>query len=107
MASEIKVNKISPGSGTALQISDSGDTVTLPSGATLTIAGTINASTGTATGFGDNLDWQTSDIKTSTFTEVADKGYFFEPSNCPPCGELLATSSILFSHSSSSFSISA
>ena len=76
MASEIKVNKISPGSGTALQISDSGDTVTLPSGATLTIAGTINVSTGTATGFGDNLSWQTSDIKTSTFTAVAEKGYF-------------------------------
>ena len=74
MASEIKVNKISPGSGTALQISDSGDTVTLPSGATLTIAGTINASTGTATGFGA-IDWQTSDIKTSTFTAVAGKGY--------------------------------
>ena len=36
MASEIKVNKISPGSGTALQIGDSGDTVTVPSGATLT-----------------------------------------------------------------------
>ena len=76
MASEIKVNKISPGSGTALQISDSGDTVTLPSGATLTIAGTINASTGTATGFGDNLSWQTSDIKTSTFTAAAEKGDF-------------------------------
>jgi len=76
MASEIKVNKISPGTGTALQISDSGDTVTLPSGATLTIAGTINASTGTATGFGDNLSWQTSDIKTSTFTAAAEKGYF-------------------------------
>ena len=75
MASEIKVNKISPGSGTALQISDSGDTVTLPSGATLTIAGTINASTGTATGFGDNLSWQTGDVKTSTFTAVAEKGY--------------------------------
>ena len=75
MASEIKVNKISPGTGTALQISDSGDTVTLPSGATLTIAGTINASTGTATGFGDNLDWQTSDIKTGNFTAVAEKGY--------------------------------
>ena len=73
MASEIKVNKVSPATGTALQISDSGDTVTLPSGATLNIAGTISNS-GTATGFGA-IDWQTSDVKTSTFTAVAGKGY--------------------------------
>ena len=78
MASEIKVNKVSPATGTALQISDSGDTVTLPSGATLTIAGTANvtgtlSNSGTATGFGA-IDWQTSDIKTSTFTAVAGKG---------------------------------
>ena len=80
MASEIKVNKVSPATGTALQISDSGDTVTLPSGATLTIAGTANvtgtlSNSGTATGFGA-IDWQTSDVKTSTFTAVAGKGYF-------------------------------
>jgi len=80
MASEIKVNKISPASGTAFQIGDSGDTTTLPSGSTVTAAGTINVTgtinnTGTATGFG-SIDWQTSDIKTSTFTGVAAKGYF-------------------------------
>ena len=80
MASEIKVNKISPATGTALQISDSGDTTTIPSGATVTAAGTINVTgtinnTGTATGFGA-IDWQTGDIKTSTFTGVAGKGYF-------------------------------
>jgi len=45
----------------------------LPSGATLNIAGTITNS-GTATGFGA-VDWQTSDVKTSTFTAVAGKGY--------------------------------
>jgi len=70
---EVKTNKVSPATGTALQISDSGDTVTLPSGATLNIAGTITNS-GTATGFGA-VDWQTSDVKTSTFTAVAGKGY--------------------------------
>ena len=80
MASEIKANKVSPATGTALQISDSGDTVTLPSGATLTIAGTANvtgtlSNNGTATGFGA-IDWQTSDVKTSTFTAAAGKGYF-------------------------------
>jgi hypothetical protein len=51
-----------PSGSSALQIGDgntatiglgkSGDTLTVPSGATLTIAGTINASSGTATGFG-------------------------------------------------------
>ena len=76
----LKTDKIEPQSGTALQLSASGDTVTLPSGATLTIAGTANvtgtiSNNGTATGFGA-VDWQTSDIKTSTFTAVAGKGYF-------------------------------
>ena len=70
----LKTDKIEPQSGTALQLGASGDTLTLPSGATLNIAGTISNS-GTATGFGA-VDWQTSDVKTSTFTAVAGKGYF-------------------------------
>jgi len=69
----LKTDKIEPQSGTALQVGASGDTITLPSGATLNIAGTISNS-GTATGFGA-IDWQTSDVKTSTFTAVAGKGY--------------------------------
>jgi hypothetical protein len=48
------VDKLDPQSGTALEIGSSGDTMTVPSGATLSIAGTINASSGTATGFGEN-----------------------------------------------------
>ena len=51
MTSELKVDKISPASGTSFTLGDSGDTYTVPSGATLSIAGTINASSGTATGF--------------------------------------------------------
>ena len=43
--SEIQANKLSPSSGTALQIADSGDTITIPSGATIT-------NSGTSTGFG-------------------------------------------------------
>jgi hypothetical protein len=43
--SEIKVDKISPQSGTALQIGDSSDVITIPAGATIT-------NSGTATGFG-------------------------------------------------------
>tara|TARA_R100001443_G_C3271725_1_gene158197 strand:+ start:54 stop:659 length:606 start_codon:yes stop_codon:yes gene_type:complete len=45
--SEIQANKLSPASGTALQVGDSGDTITIPSGATIT-------NSGTATGFGEN-----------------------------------------------------
>jgi len=45
MPSEMKVNKISPASGTAITLGDSGDTFTVPSGATI-------ANSGTATGFG-------------------------------------------------------
>ena len=36
MASEIKANKISPATGTAFTLGDSGDTFTIPSGVTLT-----------------------------------------------------------------------
>ena len=43
--SEIQANKLSPSSGTALQVGDSGDVITIPSGATIT-------NSGTATGFG-------------------------------------------------------
>ena len=43
--SEIKVNKISPATGTDITLGDSGDTLTLPSGGTI-----VNS--GTATGFG-------------------------------------------------------
>jgi len=40
--SEIQANKLSPASGTSLQIADSGDTITIPSGATITNNGTAN-----------------------------------------------------------------
>jgi hypothetical protein len=90
MSSEVKANKISPATGTALQISDSGDTTTIPSGATLAIAsGATIANSGTQTGFGlfssyaiiadqkaqntaggtyTNGDWRTHDLQ----TEIAD-----------------------------------
>ena len=76
--SEVKVNKISPRSGTGVQLGDSGDTFTLPSGGTLTVASgaTIN-NQGTATNFGatGSASWTTT-VKTSTFTAVAGEGYF-------------------------------
>ena len=76
--SEVKVNKISPRSGTDVTLGDSGDTFTLPSGGTLTVASgaTIN-NQGTATNFGatGSASWTTT-VKTSTFTAVAGEGYF-------------------------------
>jgi hypothetical protein len=46
MASEIKANKISPATGTAFTLGDSGDTFTVPSGATLSGAGAITVPSG-------------------------------------------------------------
>ena len=76
--SEVKVNKISPRSGTAFTLGDSGDTFTVPSGGTLAIAcGATITNSGTQTGFGRNgtVNWQTS-IKTSNFTAASGEGYF-------------------------------
>ena len=70
--SEIKVNKVSPATGTAITLGDSGDTFTVPSGATI-----VNS--GTATGFGgggkvlqvlQNVKTDTQSISGNTFTTV-------------------------------------
>jgi len=45
MSSEVKANKLSPATGTDVTLGDSGDTFTVPSGATIT-------NSGTASGFG-------------------------------------------------------
>ena len=70
--SEIKVNKITPrvACGTT-QLGDSGDTITIPSGATI-------QNLGTATGFGGTgvVSWDTASIKTTGFTAVTGTGYF-------------------------------
>ena len=63
--SEIKVDKISPESGTAFTIGDSGDTFTVPSGATI-----VNS--GTATGFGGGGLLQIKQtVKSDTFSGTA------------------------------------
>ena len=79
--SEIQANKLSPSSGTALQIADSGDTITIPSGATIT-------NSGTATGFGgDNtpsfMVYNSSDqtISTSTWTKATLGGEVWDTDN--------------------------
>ena len=68
--SEVKVNKISPRSGTTVTLGDSGDTFTIPSGATIPNAGT-------AAGFGSTgeISWDTTP-KTGDFTGVSGVGYF-------------------------------
>jgi len=56
VSSELKTNKVSPATGTAFTLGDSGDTFTLPSGGTLTVAsGATITNSGTATGFGKVL----------------------------------------------------
>ena len=64
MASEIKANKISPATGVAFTLGDSGDTFTVPSGATI-----VNS--GTATGFGGDNTPSFQARKTSTQSTVA------------------------------------
>ena len=69
--SEIKVNKISPRAACGtVTLGDSGDTFTIPAGATIN-------NQGTATNFGatGSASWTTT-VKTSTFTAVAGEGYF-------------------------------
>ena len=69
--SEVKVNKISPRTACGtVQLGDSGDTFTIPAGASIT-------NSGTASGFGatGSASWNTT-VKTSTFTAVAGEGYF-------------------------------
>jgi hypothetical protein len=74
--SEVKVNKISPRTNCGtVQLGDSGDTITIPAGATIT-------NSGTQTGFGrtGTVDWQTS-IKTANFTAANGEGYFIDTSS--------------------------
>jgi len=76
--SEVKVNKISPRSGTGVTLGDSGDTFTVPSGGAITIAsGATITNSGTAVNFGatGSASW-TSTVKTGDFTAVAGEGYF-------------------------------
>ena len=69
--SKIEVNTVEPQCGTTLTLGASGDTITIPSGATIT-------NNGTQTGFGrtGTVDWQTGSIKTATFTAANGEGYF-------------------------------
>jgi len=70
--SEVKVNKISPRTNCGtVTLGDSGDTFTIPSGATIT-------NSGTASGFGatGETSWDTTVKTTGTFTATSGVGYF-------------------------------
>jgi len=86
--SEIKVNKISPKQTcTQLTLGDSGDTIIIPAGATIT-------NNGTATGFGrtGTVDWDTTK-KTTGFTAVSGVGYFCDTTSAAFTVTLPATPS--------------
>ena len=80
--SEIQANKLSPASGTALQVGDSGDTITIPSGATITNSGTANGF-----GSGDNTpafqSYMSSNqsFSASTYTKVALANEYYDTDN--------------------------
>ena len=69
VTTELKTNKISPASGTAFTLGDSGDTFTIPSGATI-------ANSGTATGFPSDFAFiSTTTISTSVAQVDIDYDY--------------------------------
>jgi hypothetical protein len=94
--SEIKVNKISPRTACGtVTLGDSGDTITIPSGVTMT-------NNGTAAGFGSTgeVSWDTT-VKTSGFTAVSGVGYFVNTTSgaitvtlpaSPSAGDVVAVS---------------
>ena len=106
--SEVKVNKVSPRSGTGLQLGDSGDTITIPSGATID-------NQGTATNFGatGSASWTTT-VKTGDFTAVAGEGYFVDTSSTtitatlpssPSAGDVVAFKDYANTFDTSTFTI--
>ena len=94
--SEIKVNKLSPRTNCGtVQLGDSGDTITIPAGVTIT-------NNGTAAGFGATgaASWDTT-VKTSGFTAVSGVGYFVDTTSgaisvtlpaSPSAGDVVAVS---------------
>ena len=71
--STIKVNTIETRTGSTLTLGKSGDTVSIASGASTSGMGRTGA-----------VDWQTSSIKTESFTGVNGEGYFIDTSDGTP-----------------------
>ena len=75
--SEVKVNKISPRTNCGtVQLGDSGDTITIPAGATI-------SNSGTASGFGSTgeVSWSTTKITADPGPAVSGVGYFTDTSS--------------------------
>ena len=72
--STLEVGKIVPATGTAITLGETGDTLTVPSGATLAIASgaTLNASGATQTGFSSGISDASTWRLTTTFANSAD-----------------------------------
>ena len=77
--STIKVNNITVRSGCSMTLGESGKTITIPAGATIT-------NSGTQTGFGRTgaVDWVTT-VKTGTFSAVNGEGYFVDTTSGTSC----------------------
>jgi hypothetical protein len=80
--SELKVNKVTPRSGTTVTLGDSGDTITIPSGATITNNGTATGFGGTNTpAFSASLG-TTQNISTATLTKLNIDTEVFDTDSC-------------------------
>ena len=82
--SEVKVNKITPTTNCGtVTLGDSGDTISIPSGASLSIGGTVSGIEGI-------VNWDTT-AKTANFTAVSPNGYFVNTTSGPITVTLPAT----------------
>ncbi len=81
--SEVKVNKISPRSGTTVTLGDSGDTISIPSGVTLANSGTI-----------DNLN--ASNLTSGTVPDARITGAYTGITNLTMSGDLTVDTNTLF-----------
>jgi len=107
--SEIKVNKLSPRTNCGtVQLGDSGDTITIPAGATIT-------NNGTQTGFGrtGTVDWDTT-AKTASFTAVSGNGYFVNTTSAaitltlpasPSAGDIVAVKDYAFTFATNNLTV--
>jgi hypothetical protein len=107
--SEVKVNKISPRTNCGtVQLGDSGDTITIPAGATI-------VNNGTQTGFGrtGTVDWDTT-AKTSSFTAVSGNGYFVNTTSAaitltlpasPSAGDIVAFKDYAFTFATNNLTV--
>ena len=98
MTSELKVDKISPASGTSFTLGDSGDTFTVPSGCTIT-------NSGTASGFGgitqSDMWYMTSNITEDVGDITANWSRYTGPGG--NIGSALTESSGIFSFPSTGY----